>query len=70
MVSVTVNFSVGHFLWSKPAEPLVFSHKLEFATVELKKSVCPEIIDDLRIRVKWISEGSRPVEATLQFDPR
>ena len=37
--------------------------------VHLKKSVCAEIINDFRIRVKWVSEARRPAEAALQVDP-
>jgi hypothetical protein len=28
-----------------------------------------EIINDFQIRVKWVSEGQRPVGAALEFDP-
>ena len=33
-----------------------------------RKLVGLEIIDDFQIRVKWVSEGQRPVEAALQVD--
>jgi hypothetical protein len=29
----------------------------------------PRIIDDFQIRVKWVAEAHRPVEAALQVDP-
>ena len=38
------------------------------ALVGIKKYVGPEIIDNSKIRVKWVSESQRPVEAALRVD--
>jgi hypothetical protein len=37
--------------------------------VPTANSVRPETIDDFQNRVKWVSEGERPVKAALQVDP-
>jgi hypothetical protein len=43
--------------------------QIPFAVVLPEKSPPIDIIDDLQIRVKWVTEGQRPVEAALQADP-